>query len=600
MLQFLTPLWLLALPLTALPWIWPKIHRPTNVYWFSSFFLFPETQHRKKFLFSKDEWLVKLLRTLIILLIVLILARPFWNEQGDSTLIWVIDDTISLSLFPEAEQEITKIIPSFSSQDVWRLSELLPRGAYTPTGNSQETEFAAYSPTLPQIETLIMERLGEQKPSGGLEVHLVSDFQSGQFRFYQNTTENIDWTFHQITHNPLNNLAMRALELHVKGLFQFSLQGELFGNQSIPHTITIQVTQQGQVLVEQAIPWLGKPVQPFDIVLPNTVKRLVPLEVELIDPLDEATLDNRRYLQWNQNEQWWAAIITSEGSDGVYRHGLHQLKAALNANHVFSYLITDSRELEQQPPDILYLLGDHPIRWAEALETVTPKLYIPTRLGDWREFAVQYDASSDGGSSIDLPDKQWFVDWEQVSFSSDWQIRRVSPYLFYSDRWNLWLLATGISPAWGPLYQDVVFANLMSQWGNQFVAQEKEQYLGTFESREHLSQLEGASTESSQWQPGHYTFENPSLTKQFHFSVNYPYRESLTEFFATDEVVRMQEYFRKKAQSRAESLASPSIKQFREWLLWITLGMVLAELSYVFIRLYRSPHSKTFANDPSK
>ena len=71
MLQFLTPLWLLALPTVILPWLWPLLKpRTRQPQPFSAFFLLPPETLRQQLRFSREDFWIKLLRSLLVLLAV--------------------------------------------------------------------------------------------------------------------------------------------------------------------------------------------------------------------------------------------------------------------------------------------------------------------------------------------------------------------------------------------------------------------------------------------------------------------------------------------------------------------------------------------------
>ncbi len=615
MIQFLTPLWLLGLPLAILPWIWPMLRRQKKPFLFSAFFLLPTDTRRKRFLFSLEEWLLKLLRSLIILFLFLILAQPVWLERVRPTEVWIVDDTLS-RYFPETDEALSRYLQnqglSLVNNDVLRLSELLPLAEKTPvitTGNWEEV--ASGSPTLAQIASLVLQRIDTQEEQQLLRVHLISDFQWSQFQFYRSATQNIEWEFHRPEALLTSvNLGLRKLHVQNGDLFNFQLQAEIYGHYPQTFPLQVKVLQSGQTIGSQEVEWKGRDAQLVEVKLDKNFERHKPIEVILDHPQNENRLDNVRFYQQSRLNPLWAAIFTSEGNAGIYRHGLHQLKSALNANQVFSFLSTTATDVQTYQPDVLLLLGDHPIRWEDSLKTVESKLFIPTRLGDWRAFAQPVaDLSDETTGSLlgdtnantgtteadatnedtpDFPVGQWVVDWSQTELAEPWGIQKVNDHLYYSESRNMWLLATGISPAWGPLYKDVVFADVLQEWLTHIVEAHSQQYLGTFEAGNPLPSAVGQSSRWTQWKPGHYSVGNEGQQKTYHFSINLPSSESLPRLLTDEELLEMRQYFERKAEQEQMRNFLPSADKLREWLLWILLAFTAAEILYVMARLLRT------------
>ena len=99
MLQLLYPWWMLALPICGLPWIWPVLRTPQGKFLpFSTLFLFPKEKLSRHFQWSSKEWLLKLLRSLLLLVLILLLAKPYFGSSEVMREITILDDTPSSNL----------------------------------------------------------------------------------------------------------------------------------------------------------------------------------------------------------------------------------------------------------------------------------------------------------------------------------------------------------------------------------------------------------------------------------------------------------------------------------------------------------------------
>ncbi|MBF0278238.1 MAG: BatA domain-containing protein [SAR324 cluster bacterium] len=595
MLQFLTPLWLMALPLAVIPWFLPVVRQPKrNSFLFSAFFLLPVQSHPRRFLFSLDEMLLKLLRSLVVILVCMILARPYWKEKESIFTTWLIDDTFSRALSGNDNnlfQSLTNLDPSMMNFPVLKLSSLYDNPPYLPfQSEGNWNTLSTASPNLSQIGNLLLNHLDTEKGPQKIKVHLISDYQWSQFQFYQSATQKISWQFHlpkQI--EPALNLSIRNVEPGNAGLEGFQLSAEVFGFFPQKSEIQLNVTQKGQQIGTQKFQWQGLHVQKLKLQLDQKFERLAPFEVSIQTDHSENKLDNIRYYQLNRSGQLHVSIITSEGNTAIYRHGLHQLKSALNANQAFSFLSSEPEHLKQHRPDVITLLGDHPIRWAESLQEYPSKLFIPTRLGDWKNVSEQRSNSSENETSPNFfPAEQWIIDWNKVPFAAEWKIKKINEPLFYSQTYNLWLLATGISPAWGPLYKDVIFADEIQNWIKFIMDQENEKFLGTFEAGSALPAVISSQAERSQWLPGHYRIKKDSDQSTYYFSINLPVSESMPQYMDSEKVQLMQDYFDHQSEVQSEQINTLSVNQIREWLLWFVLGLMFVEVIFLCGRIFKN------------
>ena len=598
MLQFLAPLWLLGLPLMALPWIWPALKRPLQPpLRFSALFLFPpETLHRQ-FQLSRQEWWLKLLRSLILLRLILLLARPLWCEPEQVQAVWIRDTSSSTNtLLGDTGFAETP------SGAVLTLEDLFPEPALHPErGTHLETPGFPGAPTLAQIAEAAQSRFRKDERSPLLHLHLHSDFQRSQFQHYTSATQPVRWTFHRPANPQIPaNLRMQKLGVHTEGLFEPMLELEITGNLPTAAKVQLRVQQNGQNTGTWSGMWNTEPLA-AKVILGENFKRHEPLLVRMEALDDPVAWDNEQWFLPPATENLWVAMVTTIGGEGLYRHGLHALKSALNAAGVFSYVATTTEDLQEFPPDLILLLADHPERISQLPKDAPPTLFIPTRFEDWREFALLFknqpeskagrakrsvpNASQAENSSE--PEAQWRVDWRNWPEAQAWQVEVVNPDLQYATGRDLWMLTTGVSSAWGPLYQQHAFADRVRDWLEQMLQRAPVQRLGTFASgsRELAEVLNG----NPHLRPGDYTLPLETETPERRFVVTLPEREAQLSVLSDDELARMQQHFDERS-ARPDTQNQVSAKRLREWLLWLVLTLVLLEVVLAALRVWRPLH----------
>jgi hypothetical protein len=337
------------------------------------------------------------------------------------------------------------------------------------------------------------------------------------------------------------------------------------------------------------------------VILGENFKRHEPLLVRMEALDDPVAWDNEQWFLPPATENLWVAMVTTIGGEGLYRHGLHALKSALNAAGFFSYVATTTGDLQEFPPDLILLLADHPERISQLPKDAPPTLFIPTRFEDWREFALLFknqpeskagrakrsvpNASQAENSSE--PEAQWRVDWRNWPEAQAWQVEVVNPDLQYATGRDLWMLTTGVSSAWGPLYQQHAFADRVRDWLEQMLQRAPVQRLGTFASgsRELAEVLNG----NPHLRPGDYTLPLETETPERRFVVTLPEREAQLSVLSDDELARMQQHFDERS-ARPDTQNQVSAKRLREWLLWLVLTLVLLEVVLAALRVWRPPH----------
>jgi len=585
MLQLLYPGWMLALPLCGLPWFWPVIQPPRGEPLpFSTLFLFPRENLSRHFQWSSREWPLKLLRSLMILLLVLLFAKPYFGTLEPHREVRILDDTPSAGLHLKAATENI-----LDWENTFQISELLPQDPLEPISFQQDFPgYAAGSPSLATLASVLMDRFPEESR---LKLTLVSDFQHTQYWFYPAAVQPVNWSFERpegLQSSP--NLAMRNPKIKTEGLFEPRLFFKVYGNMKATGDLRITVLQQDRKVGETRIQWEGETI-PVSLSLSDQFRRLQPVKILLETELPQAGFDDLLYFQESSLNDLWVGIMTSEGPEGMFRHGLHALKSALNASETFSFLVRDLEHLKDHVPDVLILLGDHPLRW-KALKDGPPALFIPTRLGDWKEYARQYPRS-EGSETQDnqslWPQGQWLVDWTQAPFAEDWQIRRNEFGNFESETRGIVLLETGISDPWGSLYRIDEFAERLQGWLQQLEKRMHSRRLGSFYSG--TRKLNSAIGYSRLGSGNYQTPENSSSktnsssnskrTKSF--SVNLPPFESEMRLMSDEELQRMQTFFDQR-QPPLQQTELGSAEKIKQWLLWIVLLIALAEISMILLR----------------
>ena len=598
MLQFLAPLWLLGLPLMALPWIWPALKRPLQPpLRFSALFLFPpETLHRQ-FQLSRQEWWLKLLRSLILLGLILLLARPLWCEPEQVQAVWIRDTSSSTNtLLGDTGFAETP------SGAVLTLEDLFPEPALHPErGTHLETPGFPGAPTLAQIAEAAQSRFRKDERSPLLHLHLHSDFQRSQFQHYTSATQPVRWTFHRPANPQIPaNLRMQKLGVHTEGLFEPMLELEITGNLPTAAKVQLRVQQNGQNTGTWSGMWNTEPLA-AKVILGENFKRHEPLLVRMEALDDPVAWDNEQWFLPPATENLWVAMVTTIGGEGLYRHGLHALKSALNAAGVFSYVATTTGDLQEFPPDLILLLADHPERISQLPKDAPPTLFIPTRFEDWREFALLFKnqpeskagrakrsvSNASQAENSSEPEAQWRVDWRNWPEAQAWQVEVVNPDLQYATGRDLWMLTTGVSSAWGPLYQQHAFADRVRDWLEQMLQRAPVQRLGTFASgsRELAEVLNG----NPHLRPGDYTLPLETETPERRFVVTLPEREAQLSVLSDDELARMQQHFDERS-ARPDTQNQVSAKRLREWLLWLVLTLVLLEVVLAALRVWRPLH----------
>jgi hypothetical protein len=178
------------------------------------------------------------------------------------------------------------------------------------------------------------------------------------------------------------------------------------------------------------------------------------------------------------------------------------------------------------------------------------------------------------------------VDWRNWPEATAWQVEAVNLDLQYAKERDLWLLTTGVSSAWGPLYQQRAFADQVRGWLEQILRRTPVQRLGTFASgsRELAELLNG----NPHLRSGDYTLPLEKETPERRFVVVLPEREAQLSILSDDELARMQQHFDERS-ARPDIQSQVSAERLREWLLWLVLLLVLLEVALAALRVWRPP-----------
>ena len=130
LIDFFYPWWLFFLPLAVLPWLWPEHWSNDNKYTlFSTFLLFPKSRQSIDSL--KNNWVLKVLRSLVIFFLCLLFSTPFWRSEPTYKELTIIDDSLSALAFS----------PKISvGESTYGFSSFFPESSIKPWLTSLEDE----------------------------------------------------------------------------------------------------------------------------------------------------------------------------------------------------------------------------------------------------------------------------------------------------------------------------------------------------------------------------------------------------------------------------------------------------------------------------
>ncbi|MBF0238088.1 MAG: BatA domain-containing protein [SAR324 cluster bacterium] len=569
MLYFMNFWWLTALPLMILPWIWPLIQqRDPKAVGHSALFLFPAHNQSAKINWSTRHWLLKLLRSLIIGLFCVLLAGPYWMGDRGVEELQVWDDTLSV-------QEGNYSKPAIPRGRVLTYSEIFKRTPVQPLESDTSNEdIFPLSPGITQLETAIQKYLDDQQKPPGLmiKVHLWSDFQTSQYQHYFSSSAGFEWVMHRLSPE-LNeeNLWIENIRIEIKHPELNEFHATITGN-SQNQAVKLVITQADKVLSESLLNWKQHPLS-VDIPLP-AYDHSRPVKIVIVPERKEWLGDNSHFYQRNAEKQTVVALITSEGMESIYRHGLHELKALLNAEHITSFIVDTVEDLKQSRADGVILLGDHPLRWQELPQDTGFKLFIPSRLNDWKFAAQRPETDQKRNGNKNTPVDQWIISWESASLSESDSILPINNWLQKISASNLWLFRTGISPEWGSLYKDSQFAEQFSQTLQTILKENRLRLLGNFEGNSILAEIQGSPL--MYWMPGTYELNQNGKTQRF--SMNISKKESLAKFMSEEQIEDMSVFLKQRHLQWNRQQGQSSSDTLHWWLLWILSVLLLIEI----------------------
>jgi hypothetical protein len=137
---------------------------------------------------------------------------------------------------------------------------------------------------------------------------------------------------------------------------------------------------------------------------------------------------------------------------------------------------------------------------------------------------------------------------------------------------------TGISNAWGPLYQQQGFVDQLRDWLSYLWQKHPRRQLGSLKVGQQISGV----TPGWRW-PGHYELQRDNLTLAF--AVNLAEQESLPALMTEEELEQMQNFFSEQATFLERQQAASDT--LLDWLRWLLLLLLLAELLWVLTRLLK-------------
>ena len=163
-------------------------------------------------------------------------------------------------------------------------------------------------------------------------------------------------------------------------------------------------------------------------------------------------------------------------------------------------------------------------------------------------------------------------------------IEQSVPGLHQATAQQLWLLDTGVSNAWGPLYQQQSFVDQLRDWLSYLWQEHPRRQLGSLKVGQQISGV------TPGWRlPGHYELKDDNLTLAF--AVNLAEQESLPELMTEEELEQMQSFFVDQAAFLERQQAASETLQ--DWLRWLLLLLLLLEVLWVLKRLLKPEASPT-------
>lgn len=248
-MAFLTPLFLFALAAVSIPVAIHLIRREKPpIIAFSSLRFFQRSS-RKQFLFQKfQQWLLLLLRALVVMLLVLAFARPFisqnisvWANRAPQSVAVLVDNSMSMAYgdyAQKARERAQTIFNSLGPGDEATLIVFADRvqRVYGPTQDVASLNsvldvaltpgFAAtrYFPALRLADEILAERGGTSA-----RVHLISDFQASGMQGFDKSwrlSPGVDFVGEDLAKSGRRNLSITGLKL--PELHGPQLEGEAF------------------------------------------------------------------------------------------------------------------------------------------------------------------------------------------------------------------------------------------------------------------------------------------------------------------------------------------------------------------------------------
>lgn len=375
-MAFLTPLFLFALAAVSIPVAIHLIRRdkpPTIA--FSSLRFF-QSASRKQFLFQKfQQWLLLLLRALVIALAVLAFARPFfgqtlsaWTNMAPRSVAVLVDTSMSMAYgdyLDRAKKRAREILQELGPGDEATLITFSDKtqAVHGPTTDIASLQAVLETALVPGFDATryfpalrLADELLQESAINDTYVHLISDFQASGMRGFDNSwrlSPGVDFVPENLAERGRRNLTVTGLRL--PQLHGDQLSGDLFvrvrSNGSLRESETeMQVTLNGEEQFRQIVD-LGEQSEmvvkvPLDIQRQGIYQGAVTLEDKHFTP------DNTFYFTLDVPGKIPVLVVNGGSSTRWYEDEAHWFSLAVSG-HEQSPFSVNAVEQQAFDPDAL-------------------------------------------------------------------------------------------------------------------------------------------------------------------------------------------------------------------------------------------------------
>lgn len=384
MMTFLNPLVLFGLAAAAIPILIHLLNlRKLKVIEFSSLRFLKEMQKTRMRRLRLRQWLILLLRTLLIVFLVLAFARPALKgslgspagTHATSTVVILLDDSPSMGtrndrgiLFEQAKEAVSQFLSTVSASDevyLFRLSDpfdpsstplpIAPAAALTALEGMSITERSV--PYAPLVAHSLRTLAASQ--NANKELLLITDGQGTQFSFadtsgppHPDIRKEVGVFFAEFSPSRRENSAVTSLTLESRLLspgrpIVFRAAITNYGDQRIEN-VPASLYLDGSRVAQQSVTL--PPYGSATVTMAATVKRrgILPASVQIDD--DALEIDNRRFLVLNIPEHIAVTLVGSTTADT--RYPALALTAAADSVQAGTYTVQQTTRDRLQFTDI--------------------------------------------------------------------------------------------------------------------------------------------------------------------------------------------------------------------------------------------------------